>query len=1436
MHLQKLETEINTIFGSSFKKLVGLKLLDYFRRFVEKFNIHQTKANQWKVLLVENSLPVPLKKPKKPKHARVLSNKTPKVEDFDISLIYPGTQINTEDSCISSLNKHEECIDSTQEFENAERCFDVIQSWDEIEISDEEGEEKEKEKEYAEDFKSKKITKSSIFPTSTLPIEIPSSQDLKKTHLQKQCLLKNKRQKEEGAVHCDPISSTVNEVEKLIEIRNTSKNVHQGQNVLVQPEKNPMDDNWSQMSSADSIVQSMSNFLEKVHSFGRSSESFALVVGKTDVVPNIESLAQIPWLCVFDFDMFSRECGLMSVLEGHINAVHSCTLKDRPQFSFSYTYWCQMRGNSQVPDTCIKCDARSWLNQMKTKLEEHLETLAQYISNNTILKVILLWPEEDEDMKFITKFITQLEAFLLPDIFVIHPNLQEESTSLAQIDSVLRIQVPLKSVYSYLKTNLPIVKPKRPAKYLLPTFDRSNDPRIDEFTASHLRENLNVLYFNGVQECSYDFYDIKEEGENFLRGGTLCWFVYYECDEGGYFDVKRDQMNTIINDIKNWHIKRSSSAILEIYHSPGAGGTTLSQRILWELHKDIPCVQVRSNILSATSDIVQHIKLLFEKTHLPILVLLDGRNDSEVNYLFNQLKLQSVSVIVLHVQRIRKELRETKLFRGKYCIKGQVSEREAKQFCLRYLEFCDTEDKRYNLQAITDNVTKGELHQVYEFGLTTFAHEYKGIEAYVRGYLQLQPESELDSTQKVLGYLSLVYFYGQMSVPCELFSKILKKANGVIFDDLPFEVRQLVVKSTNHQHIGFIRICHQIVAKEILEQILARNVCAHQKPSSQNLSQDACRNLLDFGIEFINDMKKSCNRKVHWSRNIIVEILNKTFLHRDTHDIDEYNFQKRKPKFSRFFTDMEKSISKPDRIKIMEHIVSCCPNNPNWHAHLGRMFTLFYQGKETETAEKHFKTAISLCEKESNRASKERNQCFEESFSYSPIYHMYGMHFYNRLCTVTRDSEVFFDRDIEIILDYARNACSNFEIAREKSFPGVSQSYGIVGEIMSRLEVCNYINKNLGMSLSEYVKSPMSPMVAFVRESMVQTCELIAQCYSTVDRDELPSEMSHHVNLYKELFRGQEISELCSLDGPIDCTHRRHFITQIKLKYGKFDQYDILSLNNKTPTEEIREIVRHLENNFKDLEIKGSFEMKKGHIESDFKDWINAIRLSQYDKDIRLEDVLRRVRQWHDNVHTPLSTFYVFVLCASIAMVNNDTSRFIEAKDMLEEVKTYKSHFLKPYKPREWLGVHSGFKCLIPGLFLKSKLDSGFDEVEIEKTLDVAPLFLKGTISGSNKRPHCGTIAIDVCNGSQFDVFFIPVRTRERLVGSTNSNRRVEFILGFTVSHGFVAYNVKTLEMVQCENCPRSVEFVTNQLIAECKCGHRVPKPKAGDKFFPDSN
>lgn len=1312
-------------------------------------------------------------------------------------------------------SKNEEAILVTKTFQNPEGADK--QTWFEDEVG---GDLVDNEKD--DKFRRRGQIDYQNIQINPLPNKSLVSSNLTKQDIHNNSLIKNEEQSVEAL-------KVFNEIEedKIKDSTTIQQHAHQENEIVSQKGENQKN-SQTMLPSTNLFTESICEFMKKIHNFERNSESFALVVGKTDILPNIESLSVIPWLCVFDFDMFSRNNGLMSVLEGHINTIHPCTLKDRPRFSFSYTYWCQMRGNSQTPDSCMECNARSWLNRIKLDLDAHLKTLEQYISNNTKLKVILLWPERADDIKFILHFLPMLDAVLLPDIFVVYSNMLREPESMSHLDFTFKLQVPFEFFYSYLSENCHKTKPLKTSTYRLPTFDKCNDACIDDYTAKHLQEDLNILYLQCSLESNYDVYDIKDEGANFLRGGTLPWFVYYECDEGGYFDVKRDQMNTIVRDIKDWLISSSQSAILEVYHSPGAGGTTLSQRILWELHEDIPCVQIKSNIQSTMGDIVQHIKLLFEKTQLPILVLLDGRDDSEVKYLYNQIRMQSVSVIILHVRRSRKELTETKLRRGKYWVKSQVSEREAKQFCIRYQDFCDTEEKKKNLQSITHDVAKDVLHQVYEFGLTTFAHEFKGVETLVKGYLELNPDSELNSTQKMLGYLSLVYFFGQASVPCELFSNLLKRDDGITFDDLPFEVRQLVVKSNHHQHQGYIRICHQVVAKEILEQLLTRNVLGHQKPLSQNLSQEACRNLVDFGIEFINELKMKYNEKVHWRKNIVVNILTKTFLQRNTQDICEYSSQKQKPRFSRFFTDIEMGSSRHDRIKIMENLVSCCPQNPNYYAHLGRMYSMYYQGEQNDVAENFFKKAISLCEEKVN-VIKGVDLSFEEQFSYSSIYHMYGMHLHQKVCRITKDSkEAEFDRDVEIVLDYVQNACSNFEKSRERSFPGIGQSYGLIGEIMTRTVVCDYINKHLEMCLPEYVKSTMSPVVAFVRESMVHICELITQCYSTVDRDELPTGISHYVNRYKELFKGQNITQLCSIEGPVDCTQRRHFVTQIKFRYSKTD---ILSLNNETPSVDIEEIVHNLEENFKHLEKKENKKCSTGLIESDFKDWIDAIRLNQYEKENRLETVLQKLNRWHEHVHTPISKFYVFISCASLSILNNDRNYFIQAKDMLEEVKTYKSHFVKPYKPREWFGVSAGVKCLIPGLFLKPKSDSGIDEVDIIYDSNIKPRFFKGTISGNNKRPLMGTISLNVCKGSQFDVVFVPTRTKEKLMGSMYQNTRVEFILGFTVTHGFMAYNVKRLTTLQCERCKRNVEFVTNQCTAECTCGISVKNPKAKEKY-----
>lgn len=1449
LNLQLLETHFRHLFSSSFKKTTGLKLIEYLRKNTSIFALYQPNGKQWKVMLVGHHRPnlVKRKKHKIKKSQKTISREKIKVEEFDIRSVYPKTSVISEDmkcqtpSTCGVLLKAESCKHSSKVIQNAEatRVNDDGDDDDDYDDDDDDDDDqivKKDDEQETINLHEQKIIEPLKASSSSSRIENITCSNLTKQAIYKSSAFKNDHGNIAEMVKNNSYSSTVESVskDKNTQLLQNATNKHKP---VCETEMKEPESNMSHQPSPDSVAHSMREFMEKVHSFNKNFGSFALVVGKADIVPNIESLARIPWLCVFDFDMFSREDGLMSVLDGHMNTVHPCTLTDRPRFSFSYTYWCQLRGDSQVPDTCMECDARSWLNRIKPNLDNHLGTLLQYITNITSLKVVVLWPEKSEDVRFIYQFLTMLDAFLLPDIFVVYSDRQKDPEGFGLVDFAFKLQAPLESFYSFLNENIQKVKPEKTATgYRLPTFDKSNDPGIDDYTANHLREVFNVLYIQDDGSSSHDVSEIKEEGKNFLRGGTLPWFVYYENCEGGYFDIRRDKTNSILRDIKDRNISRSLSAILEVYHPPGAGGTTISQRILWDLHEDVPCVQVKSNIHSTISDLVQHIKCLFDKTQLPILVLLDGRDELDVKQFYNQLRIQSVSVIILHVQRIRKDLGNKILPKGKYWVKSHVSKREANQFCLRYEEFCDTEENKENLQTITNDVSKGGHRHVYEFGLTTFAHEYKGVESLVRECLELQAGGELDSTQRVLGYLSLVYFFGQTCVPCDLLSKILKRDKRITYDDLPFVVRQLVVKSYHHHHEDFIRICHQIVAKEILEQILTRNVLIHQKPSDQNLSQDACRNLSDFGIEFINDMKKLYNKKVHWRENQIVEILTKTFLQRNIQDFDEYNTcsHKQKPKFSRFFTDLEENLSRQDRIEIMKNIVSCCPENPNYHAHLGRMYTLYFPGEFNDVTENIFKKAISLCEKEYN-IDNEISHSFEEQCSNSSIYHMYGMHFHQRVRKITRDSgKAEFEKDIDIVLNYAQNACLNFETAWGKSLPGIGQSYGLIGEIKTRLEVCDYIHRKLGMRLLDCDQSPMSPMVTFVKESMVKICDLITQCYSTVDRDELPATVFDSVSVYAKLFCVQEMTQLFSTDVPDDCTKRRHFVTQQKVKYGKFD---ILSLNNEITSDEIDQIVKNLEENFNDLAKMRNGNSMMGSIESDFKDWINAVRLKQYKKEIRLEDVLVRLHQWQELVNTPISKFYVFILCASLTILNKDKNRFFQAKETLDEVKKYKNHVVKPYKPREWLGITTsrsfGVKCLIPGSFLKPIPDSSVDEVDIVNDNDIKPKFLKGTILGPNKHSQYGSISLSVCNGAQFDVFFNPVRTKEKLVGPTYSNKRVEFILGFTVSHGFMAYNVRILKALTCEKCNRNIEFVTFQYIAECLCGNTVQKLKADDKFFP---
>lgn len=223
-------------------------------------------------------------------------------------------------SQISDLDsKNEKSIVVTKTYRNPEGA--VIQSWNEDEVGgivvDNENDNAFRKRDPI-DYQNIQMN---LSPNKSLASSNLTNQDINNTGL---------RKNEGQSIESLNISNEIEE-DKIKDTTNIQQHAHQGNKSISQEGENQKDPQ-AMLPSTNSITESICEFMKKIHNFERSSESFALVVGKTDILPNIESLAVIPWLCVFDFDMFSRNNGLMSVLEGHMNTIHPCTLKDRPRF------------------------------------------------------------------------------------------------------------------------------------------------------------------------------------------------------------------------------------------------------------------------------------------------------------------------------------------------------------------------------------------------------------------------------------------------------------------------------------------------------------------------------------------------------------------------------------------------------------------------------------------------------------------------------------------------------------------------------------------------------------------------------------------------------------------------------------------------------------------------------------------------------------------------------------------------------------------------------------------------------------------------------------------------------------------------------------------------------------------------------------------------
>ncbi|XP_021243866.1 sterile alpha motif domain-containing protein 9-like [Numida meleagris] len=134
---------------------------------------------------------------------------------------------------------------------------------------------------------------------------------------------------------------------------------------------------------------------------------------------------------------------------------------------------------------------------------------------------------------------------------------------------------------------------------------------------------------------------MEEREKDFYRGGKVSWWNFYFSSEN-YTSVfiKRDRYENLENLIVSLSNSANQSPvqIVNLYHHPGCGGTTLAMHILWNLRKQFRCAVLKNK----TGDFGTQLTTLVtygannNSGYLPVLLLVDDFEDQENVYLLQK--------------------------------------------------------------------------------------------------------------------------------------------------------------------------------------------------------------------------------------------------------------------------------------------------------------------------------------------------------------------------------------------------------------------------------------------------------------------------------------------------------------------------------------------------------------------------------------------------------------------------------------------------------------------------------------------------------------------------------------------------------------------------------------------------------------------------------
>jgi tetratricopeptide (TPR) repeat protein len=616
-----------------------------------------------------------------------------------------------------------------------------------------------------------------------------------------------------------------------------------------------------------------------------------------DFLPNIGLL---PWTGVFDFDPESESTGLLRSARTSLSqhrTIHLTIKGNAASFNPDRsTTWFFARGLQGRSDTLSEGSWKDWKKAYGRELKTRAEQLARAISPSPTI-CIVIW----EDLPHLSYLRSLLETLLetladsLEFIFVT-PD-RADLHSLASEFGATLVAIPLHQLLSGIRASVRPEALDDDDSFLIPS--RSGAPvETKQGDIRWLEEDLEILHLNiGIRRP-----ENREIRKAFLQGNQITWY-----ELGLHSDVDRDISEKLEKQIRR-DLTAGRAVRINLFHSPGAGGTTVARRVAWDLHRSNPTVIISRYQPEHTAERLFRLASLSGQS---VLAISDGADiaDRQTEQLFDEIRSRQIPVVMLQVLRrfSRQEPKERSFY-----LDSLLSSAEAGRF-VENLSLISPSHHRDLLQLATS--ADPRQRSPFYFGLQVFGKDFLALSPYVSARLPELPDALTITTM-----IAFVHRYGQHSLPAQIFTTLLGLPQNRavrLRRALPEGSLELLTETKEETW----RTAHDLIAVEILEQCLSIGNRERQA-WKQNLSRLA------------GDFIEICVTVIESDE--VMEILRRVFIYRDNVDVIGSERAANKS-FSHLIEDVD---SREGRLATLRKLAESFPGEAHFWAHLGRFYSI----------------------------------------------------------------------------------------------------------------------------------------------------------------------------------------------------------------------------------------------------------------------------------------------------------------------------------------------------------------------------------------------------------------------------------------------------------------------------------------------------------------